>query len=329
MPAPSYNSWLHRLAVLTACLALLPILMGALVTTKNAGMAFKDWPNSDGYNMLAYPWLKSAGEKFLEHGHRLAGMLIGVVSIALATAAWRCESRPWARRMAYGVLAAVISQGILGGQRVLQDQRLLAFLHGSLAPLVMSLMIAVVVVTSRGWFAAVAQSSELQSSASPSSDQRFRRLYRLAIATCCAVYIQYVLGALLRHQGMVLHEHLGFAFVAALMVVWLAMSAAASGAEWLRRPAACLALLTILQLLLGAGAWTTRFGFGDYVAVYGSPLQDTVRTGHVLCGMLLFMTTVLLAVRAARLQWSSSGSARSGLSSGAFDVALPLAGGAR
>jgi len=33
-------------------------------------------------------------------------------------------------------------------------------------------------------------------------------------------------GGLLRHRGMVLFEHLGFAFVAAIMVVWLAMSAA-------------------------------------------------------------------------------------------------------
>ena len=58
MSAPSYIPWLHRLAVLTACVALLPILLGALVTTKDAGMAFPDWPSSDGHNMLFYPWLK-------------------------------------------------------------------------------------------------------------------------------------------------------------------------------------------------------------------------------------------------------------------------------
>ncbi len=60
---------------------LLPISVGAVVTTVDAGMAFADWPTSDGHGMLAYPWLKSTGDKFLEHGHRLAGMLIGVMSL--------------------------------------------------------------------------------------------------------------------------------------------------------------------------------------------------------------------------------------------------------
>ena len=75
MNQTAFHPWLHRLAVLTAVVALLPIVMGALVTTKDAGMAFRDWPSSDGHGMLAYPWLKSAGDKFLEHGHRLGGVL--------------------------------------------------------------------------------------------------------------------------------------------------------------------------------------------------------------------------------------------------------------
>jgi cytochrome c oxidase assembly protein subunit 15 len=97
MTASPETRWLHRLAVLTACVALLPILMGALVTTKDAGMAFPDWPSSDGHNMLSYPWLKSAGAKFLEHGHRLAGVLIGLTSMALAVVAWYSEPRRWVR----------------------------------------------------------------------------------------------------------------------------------------------------------------------------------------------------------------------------------------
>ncbi len=84
MSSPTYQPWVFRLAVLTAGVALLPIVMGGLVTTLQAGMAFPDWPSSDGHGMLSYPWLKSTGDKFLEHGHRLAGMLIGCVSIVLA-----------------------------------------------------------------------------------------------------------------------------------------------------------------------------------------------------------------------------------------------------
>ncbi len=79
-----YRPVLFWLAVATAATALLPIVVGALVTTLDAGMAFRDWPTSDGQGMLSYPWLHSAGDKFVEHGHRLAGIMIGCVSIVFA-----------------------------------------------------------------------------------------------------------------------------------------------------------------------------------------------------------------------------------------------------
>jgi cytochrome c oxidase assembly protein subunit 15 len=313
------SPWLHRLAVLTACVALVPILLGALVTTKDAGMAFPDWPSSDGHNMLFYPWLKSAGAKFLEHGHRLAGIVIGLASIALVVVARQREPRAWVRGLTYAVLAAVIAQGILGGQRVLLDERRLAFVHGSFAALVLALMATLAVVTSRAWF-----DPSPRGTRAPTG-----RLKLLAIATCGCIFVQYVLGGLLRHRGMVLYEHVGFAIVTALMTIWLAMSAAASGALWLRGPAACLALLTIIQLALGAGAGVTKFGFGGYVAVYGSLLQDVVRTSHVLCGMLLFVTSVVLAVRAARLEWLSRGTAGASTAEPSFNRFMQPAGGAR
>ena len=321
MTESAYSPWLHRLAVLTACVALVPILLGALVTTKDAGMAFRDWPTSDGQNMLLYPWLKAAGDKFLEHGHRLAGILIGCTSIALtAAAAWRIERRGWVRWLATGVLVAVIAQGLLGGQRVRLDERGLAFLHGSFAALVLALMASVAVVTSQGWYTASARDVR----------EPLGRLWLLVLATCGTVFVQYVLGGLLRHRGMVLYEHLGFAFIAAMMVIWLALSAAASGITWLRAPASLLAVLTIAQLALGAGAWVARFGFGGRVAVVGSLEQIVMRTSHVLCGMALFVATVVLAVRIARLQHlTRRASINRDFSADGFQTPVTLAGGAR
>jgi len=290
-----HYSWLHSLTVLTACVALLPILVGAIVTTKDAGMAFRDWPGSDGHNMFLYPWLESAGKKFMEHSHRLAGIVIGLASIALAFVAFRCEPRAWVRFLAYVVLTAVVAQGLLGGQRVLLDERGLAFVHGSFAALVLALMASVAVVTSHAW----------HSTATQENRQPLARLELLALVTCGCVIVQYVLGGLLRHRGMALHAHLGFALVTTLAVIWFAMSAMATGIRWLCAPAWFLAFLTIAQLALGAGAWVTKYGFDGYVAVYGSMLQDVVRTSHVLCGMLLFVTTVVLTVRIARLHWLS------------------------
>jgi cytochrome c oxidase assembly protein subunit 15 len=291
MKNSSYSPGLHRVAVLTACVALMPILVGAVVTTKDAGMAFPDWPSSDGYNILLYPWLKSAGSKFLEHGHRLAGIVVGLTSVDLALLAARCERRVWVRRSAFGVLVAVVVQGIFGGQRVLLDERGLAFLHGSFAALVLALMASVSVMTSRAWHFA----------STPGDRRPPARLGLLALVTCVCVFVQYLLGGLVRHNGTALHAHLGFALVTASVVVCFAMCAVATGIPWLRAPASFLAFLTIAQLALGGGAWITKFGFGGYVATYGSLLQDVTRTSHVLCGMLLFVTTVVLAVRIARL----------------------------
>ena len=52
----------HVLAVITAVVSLAPIGLGSLVTTLGAGMAFPDWPTSDGQGMMAYPWLQSSGD---------------------------------------------------------------------------------------------------------------------------------------------------------------------------------------------------------------------------------------------------------------------------
>jgi hypothetical protein len=87
--------------------------------------------------------------------------------------------------------------------------------------------------------------------------------------------------------------------------------------------------MTVAQLALGAGAWVTKFGFGGYVAVYGSLVQDATRTAHVLCGMALFVTTVVLTVRIVRLRWLSPAAGSKDLPSTAFDAPLPMAGGAR
>src|SRR5580658_9089976 len=123
MRSDRYHAALFWLAIATAVTALLPIAVGSLVTTLDAGMAFRDWPTSDGQGMLSYPWLQSAGDKFIEHGHRLAGITIGCVSILFALTAWVWEPRRWVRFCALGVLAAVIVQGVLGGGRVLADAR--------------------------------------------------------------------------------------------------------------------------------------------------------------------------------------------------------------
>lgn len=255
-------------------------------------MAFPDWPTSDGHGMFAYPWLASTGAKFLEHGHRLAGILIGLSSLLLAAVLWFCDSRVWVRRLGLAVVGAVVVQGILGGQRVLLDARGLAFIHGSTAALVFVAICAVPVVTSREWLQPRGESWQLPGAG----------LAWLAVGTVVTVYVQYVLGGLVRHQGRALLEHLGFAFVAALMAILFTILSAATAHPWLKLASLRVAVLTLCQLLLGAGTWITKYGFGDRVAVYGSTEQVAFRTAHVLTGMFLFASVFVLALRVLRLR---------------------------
>jgi len=296
MSEHSYHPMLHRLAIATACVVLLPIIVGAVVTTMKAGMAFRDWPTSDGYNMFFYPWLKSAGNKFIEHGHRLAGILIGLVSIATVCVAWRTETRRWVRWVALGTLASVIAQGLLGGARVRLDRDILAMVHGSAAALVFSLMCGLALFTSRSWLSADQDVSD--------SEQQFGLLKPLVLTAPIIIFAQYLLGGALRHLGPVLFEHIGFAFVVLLYVFVTVFVVHSSGLSWLRRPAWLLISIVFVQAGLGLGAFVTRFGFpaSGYVAVKYSTEQVVLGTSHTVVGMFLLATSVVLALRVLRLE---------------------------
>lgn len=284
--------------------ALLPIGMGALVTTLDAGMAFMDWPTSDGQNMFLYPWIRdfhANRDKFVEHGHRLAGSLIGMFSIGLVVLTLRREPRRWVRGMAIGILAAVVFQGLLGGLRVIADARVAALVHGSFASLIFATMTVFALATGSKWRAGggvsyrpVPISSGLKS---------------LAIATPLVIFGQSLLGGLVRHLGFALHEHLGGAILATVLTGVVILSSWRSGHAWLRSASMGLLVVLLVQLVLGAGAWVTRFGFppAGYVAVQQAPEQILFRTAHAVAAMFVLMMSVQLAVRVLRLNWLGRG----------------------
>lgn len=299
MKSAPYHPWLHWFAVTTMVLALLPIIVGALVTTMDAGMAFRDWPSSDGHNLFFYPWLKSAGDKFIEHGHRLAGALIGFVSIGLAWAAWKWESRRSVRVACVLVLLAVIIQGLLGGGRVRLDARVLAMVHGSFAALVFALMASVAVVTSRSWIEGYSEK--------PNHPQTNGRtisptLSLLSGVACVTIFLQYLMGGFVRHLGLALHEHLGGAILVLVMVTSTTVVAHVSGIAAIRRAGWLMFGFLILQVLLGMGAWVMKFGFAPtgYVAIVNSMPHIGFRTAHTVSGMLLLASAVLLKLKTAR-----------------------------
>ncbi len=285
----------RRLATATCLVALLPISMGALVTTLSAGMAFADWPSSDGQNMLLYPWLSdfaSHPDKFVEHGHRLAGMLIGFVSVCLAVTSYFLD-RGWVKWFTTAILVSVIAQGALGGARVLLDRQLLAMLHSLTGAAFFSLCVVFRLMCSTQW-----SKWRLQ------ADSRLSPFGAAMIAvTPIAILGQYMLGGALRHFHTMLDEHLAGAVVATVCASLAALTLLRTENELLRRSGLFVVMTLLLQVLLGAGSYVTRLGLPQigYVAVSGSLSQSVVCSLHTVCGMLLLASSVVSATSLAIL----------------------------
>ena len=291
-----FRPWLHRYAAATVGVAMVTLVAGALTTSMKAGMAFRDWPTSDGQFMVTYPWLSDFArdwDKFLEHGHRLAGMVIGIWSIGLVALVHKFETRRSVRLASIGVLLGVIGQGLLGGFRVRLDDFGLAQVHGAFAAIVFSGMALVVTMLGRAWINAKQDSGTAD----------IEHLRPFALLSVAAQAFQYFLGGLIRHHGTGLHEHLMMGFVALVLMLanaWLAMT---SGVAWIKRGGGWLALVCVAQVVLGLASWVLKFGHAEtgYVAVADSIEQVSIRTAHTLVGILTFMLSVVYTARVFRV----------------------------
>ncbi|MCE5266843.1 MAG: hypothetical protein LLG00_03040 [Planctomycetaceae bacterium] len=330
---PPLRSWPHRLAWMLAIVVFALISMGGTVTTYEAGMAVRDWPTT--FDYWFYPiraWL-AVWDVFLEHGHRLLGQLAGVLAVALAALLWRQNGGRWARWVAVGLLLGVVVQGTLGGLRVLADDRVLARVHGCIAPLYFALCAAVVTWTSRQWAEAV-----------PDVDRgNVAGSSRSAWLLVAAMYLEIVLGALLRRPSsttmpvnmwlLVWLKVINAALIAVLGV-WLCLRLRGQGKRAfeasrqvdnlphklprlphklphnvsgiLRRRALWLAAALMLQLVLAAATWVTNYGWPEWFTHWVVPLQYTViaqgrlqilaTTAHAAAGSLLLALSLTLVL---------------------------------
>jgi heme a synthase len=319
------SPWPHRLAVVLACATFPLIWVGGLVTTTDAGMAVPDWPTTFGYNLLLYPWqtwLAGPWDLFVEHGHRLLASAVGMITIALLIVLWRKESRTWVCWLGVAALILVVFQGVLGGMRVLRDERTLAMLHGCTGPLFFALSLALAAFTSRRW----RSSSFINDNEPPGSPRRnapaSALIRRLAMITAILAYLQIVVGAVMRHVPVeteptafvhAIRFHLVLAAILALHIValdWL-IARFARGMRPLGRLAFTLNCLVLVQVLLGAGTWIVKFAVPAWAAEWlpaqtasvqeGGWLQTHVITAHVATGSLILATSVVLALYAQHL----------------------------
>jgi cytochrome c oxidase assembly protein subunit 15 len=305
------SPWPHRLAVVLVCATFPLIWVGGLVTTYDAGMAVPDWPTTYGYNLFLYPWqtwVLGPFDLFIEHGHRLLGAVVGLLTIALVAALFRCDARRWVRYLGLLALATVVVQGILGGMRVLMDERLLAQIHASLAPAFFAIATTLAVVTSRPWSTTTNPVSSFS-------------VTRLATATTALSYVQILLGAALRHMPvfaegnrfrLIVISHLVLAVAVVGHIIWLACRVAT--VQWTgispRFPAYALVALVLMQVSLGIFAWATNFGWPSwlggfewaaaYTVTARSPTQACITTLHQAGGSLILAISTTVMLRAWR-----------------------------
>ncbi len=280
------------------------VTLGAFTTSIGAGMAFPDWPLSNG-SINPQGWLTDIA-KFAEHSHRLTGMIMGLVTIGLALWLWLREGRAWVRQLGGWALGIVILQGIIGGQRVTLNAievpgfhmslgEMLRIPHGIFAQIYVCLLIAIAVALSRAWIERTAPVS--------------LRLRRIGVICTGLVLVQLVVAATMRHNGaglaipsfpystpdghwlppqwnfpVAIHfTHRLMALVLAVALTIFAWSVRRDRAATLAMRAGASALVTLLVLQILLGALVVLFG-----------RQPDATTAHVVVGALTFALTFWL-----------------------------------
>lgn len=296
----SYRPALAWFAALGALWVFGVVTLGAFTTSIHAGMAFPDWPLSNG-SLNPTGWLTEI-DKFAEHSHRLFGMVLGLLSIGLVIGLQRYEARAWLRKLGWLALTIVIIQGILGGKRVLLDSisvpgftmslgEMLRIPHGILAQIYVCTLFAIALSLSRPWIRGVKCSVT-------------RSTRRWAVAATALIFVQLVVAALMRHNNAGLaiptfpltpengllpvawdfrvgihfaHRVMALILTGALVGLVRSILHSEGASRGLRRSGGLIIGLLIAQISLGAiTVWTQR---NPYYA-----------TAHVIVGALLLAT---------------------------------------
>jgi heme a synthase len=280
------NVWLHRYAVLWSFCTLFLVVAGGLVTSNDAGLSVPDWPLS--YGKLMPPM---EGNIFYEHGHRMVATTVGLLTIGMAMWLMRAERRRWLRNLGWTALAAVVTQGVLGGMTVIfMLPKPVSIGHACLAQLFFSTTVAIALFTSESW------------SRGPKvvDDAGAPPLHWLALATCMCVFLQLALGASVRHQALGILPHVVGALIATGMVLWLSVRVLMrqAGHDALRRSALALLFITFLQVFLGIAAYMSRLATAE--APQPMPVMVGFTVAHVAVGALTLASSVVLAIQVFR-----------------------------
>lgn len=278
--------WLHRYAILTSGATLLLVAAGGLVKSMEAGLAVPDWPLSFGQLM---PPME--GGVLYEHGHRMIGALVGLLTIGLAIWLWRSSGPRWLKTLGWAALAAVVVQGILGGVTVLLKlPPAVSMSHAALAQLFFSATVVIARATSPEWSR---EPEVVFDTGSPS-------LRMLAWVGPPAIVVQLLLGAGYRHKVLGIVPHIAGALLVGGLVLLTAISVlgVAGSDRPLARTARRLLWLTGIQIVLGIAAYLSRILLDESAQPH--PVMVVFTVVHLAVGALLLATSFVLALEVER-----------------------------
>jgi cytochrome c oxidase assembly protein subunit 15 len=286
---PTYRAGPHWFALLATIFTWPLLFVGGLVTTYKVGMAVPDWPTTFGMNMFLYDMTRASWAVFGEHTHRLYGAAVGVFTILLMFDFWIFDRRRWIKGLGLLALLMVVAQGVLGGLRVRWNSTSFAAFHGVFGQGFFGFMVALCVVTGRGWASKAREVADV------------RKYRRLAASALFLVYVQVVVGAWLRHfpgfNPLVIHSFLAFLVFGHLSALTMRVLRRRAEVPELVPAARAMGLLLLLQIALGVGAWWLLRPY-DGIARSVTLVAALVRTGHQANAGLLLASAVVLTLRA-------------------------------
>jgi cytochrome c oxidase assembly protein subunit 15 len=198
---------LNRFAIVTAIFTILLITAGATVTSTGSGDAVPDWPLSYG---TLFP--RMVGGILYEHSHRIIAGITAILITILAIWTLKSKHPVWVKILGVVAFVSVLVQATLGGLRVLvisnpklQDMVLkifsashiepirigIAITHAGLAEIILCITFTIALASSRIW-------KELENYSTAAGDKCVL-IARLFTLTTIFVFVQILLGALVRH----------------------------------------------------------------------------------------------------------------------------------
>lgn len=298
------------LAVATAVCALPLLFSGGSVTSYGVGMAVPDWPTTFGENMVTYNMTEAPFGVKVEHGHRLIGMVVGMLGMGMFATTMIAGVACKAKKIVGLAFLAICVQGVLGGMRVELNRAgwgtQLAIGHGVLGQVTFCLL--------------VAAATMLGAAKSPAEtlEGEFGTIRKLSLLLPVLWLAQLVSGAFIRHlgQGFAVHAtSAGLLFIATIAMVMPTLLDAR-----LRRTfglsTGMLGGLMCVQIFLGLGAMlATDLVPPQWRTWSPSHGEALLRTAHQFNSALFGALAIRLAMTLrSRLRVPPAHSLESGLS---------------